>query len=234
MKNSEEIRVTRYGLHQTPEGVHFLHQGGASGHNFIGWPKPSPFKIEVGKGRGLCPHNFSPNVGHPDRGHWEKFIEMYEDPLFRACLPLPKVPGEATPFLVDNHSEAITLMVVLSRLSSPVVPLVVPFNRMTPYQVGNALSLTNVAPLILHSVTPEDQMLLNQIVNDAQTKPRKLILLGHSEVVIRMPMKRITTILDTSIHPHQLLSLPLESLGTVALRRFCRDEQINAPFAKKE
>ncbi|KAK1584264.1 hypothetical protein Q3G72_031359 [Acer saccharum] len=113
----------------------------------------------------------------------------------------------------------------------PIYPVVVALSKMTKTQILNELAITNTCPLILTGVRCEDNNFINEIVQQAAFMPRRLVLTGEAEVVIRPPMKRIVTNLwyvDAPI----LMGLPLESMGALILRRFARGERLDYDIVK--
>lgn len=230
---SETIAINRYGLHEHL-GVMYLHQHSGIGHNFLGLPRESPFELVYATPRPpMCPHNFNVSVGNPDRIHWQKFCRYAQDPFFRAFLPLPKQHGDPIPYLDDEIGVWMSLAVLFSRLASPTASLVVNMEHQKPVRILPMLSTTNVAPLILCGIENRHQNALEEIVGQAPFLPRKLILIGKPSLVVRSPMKRITSNMD-QIDPHILMPLPLESLGTVALKRYARGEPFDQPFDKRD
>lgn len=229
------IQVPHYGLHRSPAGVAFVHQGAPTGHNFIGWKQSSPFEVVPTSKWARCPHAIPVSVGHPDAEQWELFMRLYDDDLFRAFLPIPKAIGEPVPYLDDptGFSTWTTMLVLLSKLSSPVIPNVVALANISKIKLAQQLSITNLGPLVLTGITTADQREVVDLVNDSLLRPRKLLLVGENQVVVRPPMERISTQLD-KVDWLKLLALPMEQLGAVALRRYSRAEQINGPFVKRE
>lgn len=233
IQQSNLTEVSHFGLHRSPEGIAYLHQSNPQGHNFIGWKKPSPFIVKADR-KARCPHSLPASIGHPDAGQWEMFIRLYEDPLFRAFLPIPKEFGEKVGYFgPGNQEDWMTMLILLSKLSSPVTPSVIPFGKITTQKLNEQLNITNLGPLVLTGVETGDQNAVVELVAEATLRPRKLLLVGDSFLVVRHPMERIESHLQR-VQWHELLALPLEQLGAVALRRYCRAEQINTPMVKRE
>lgn len=221
--------VSHYGLHTSDEGVMFLHQG--RGHNnFIGLKASSPFSVVPRKNQ-PCPHLINSSASVPDVVQWDNFSKVLLDPLVQAMLPVPKAHGEPIPYLPDPQNELQLVLVALSRMSSPIYPVVVPFGKLTQGQLRNELSITNACPLVLTGVECEDNAFLNEIASEAVFLPRRLIVTGNSMVVVRSPLKRIQTNLwstDSTV----LMSLPMESLGALLLRRYARGERLDTPIVR--
>lgn len=218
--------VSHYGVHRTAEGVVYLHQGGAP-MNFIRLSEPSPFEIRIPKGKeGVCPHAINGSAPTPDLEQWQRFVEIFKDELLQYFLPVPRHQLESIPFISDCDD---MLLMLLSKLSSPVAPVVHRFNR---FRYKGQLEITNIGPLVLTHLKPENQMALEELVSLARRSPRRLILHGDENMVIREPMKRVYTSLN--YYPQsELYTLPMENLGAVALRRWARGEQMDGPWIRK-
>lgn len=233
MSMNETIAISRYGLHEHL-GVKYLHQHSGIGHNFLGLPRESPFELVYSSPRPpMCPHNFNVSVSHPDRVHWGKFCKYAQDPFFRAFIPVPRDMADPIPFLDDPDGKWASLAVLFSRLASPVAGLVINIEHHRPSRILAMLETTNVAPLVLCGIETRHQSMLEEIVSQASFLPRKLIVLGKPMVVVRYPMKRIHSMMD-QVEPLSLIPLPLESLGSVALRRYARGEPFDELMEKKD
>lgn len=223
--------VSYYGLHYTPEGVAFLHQG-RSAANFIGLKSQSPFEVKQAKNK-ACPHIINTASPVPDRAHWDLFLRLVRDPLVEIMLPIPKERQNLIPFISDPNNELAMDLVILSRLSSPIYQVVHPFEKFTQKQLIEELSLTNIAPLVLTGILPEHTNNVMAIAKEARLLPRKLILTGDPTIPITAPLYRLqTTIWD--FDDLTLAGLPMESLGAAALRRYARGEQIDTPYPRKD
>lgn len=221
--------VAHYGLHTSDEGVVFLHQGRAS-NNFIGLRAVSPFTVSTKKGM-PCPHLINNSAPVPDVEQWKTFAWMLQDPLVQALLPIPKEHGSLIPYLSDPQNELNLVLVALSRMSSPIHPVVLPVRKLTRGQLTNELTSTNVCPLILTGVQCEDNNYINEIAAEAMLYPRRLLFTGDSKVVIRQPLRRIETNV-WCVDDVKLMSLPMESLGALILRRHARHERLDAEIIK--
>lgn len=230
-----EVRriVTYYGLHTSDEGVRYLCQGRRQAANFIGLNKPSPFEVLSDKGRRACPHLINPSVPIPDKVQWSFFMDLYQDPLVKHFLPVPRRLHEPIPYLNDPGGAMTMHLVLLSRLSSPIYPVVHPLKGITNARIRDELSLTNLAPLVLVGFETSDQERLQELALEAPRAPRRLILAGDPLLVIRSPFQRVSTYIQ-DYDPIALNSAPMESLGSVALRRYARNEQIDAPWARRD
>lgn len=229
--NEELIPVTHYGLHTTLDGVSYLHQG-RKASNFISMRQLSPFDVMTKRKR-LCPHLINPASTVPDKAHWELFLRLYSDPLMQALLPIPKDRNAMVPYITDPNGELMMDLVMLSRMGSPVFPVVMPINKLPKATILEELSLTNVLPLILTNVETADQKLVNELAIESRTLPRKLVFSGDEFLVIRPPLERIVTNL-WDFDRVQLQSLNMETIGAAVIRRYARGEKINAEFIREK
>lgn len=226
----ELLPVTHYGVHTTPDGVVYLHQG-RKASNFISMKQPSPYKVTTRRGR-ICPHLINPASTVPDRAHWELFTKVFQDPMVQAMLPVPKQRGSLTPYINDPNGELTMDLVMLSRLGSPIFPVVVPFHKMSNTLILEELSLTNVLPLVLTHCQTADQSRIEDLMKDAPFQPRRLVLSGSEHLVIRQPMVRIQTNL-WHMDRVELQSLNMETIGAALLRRYARGEQLDTDFVRE-
>ena len=228
------IIVNHYGLHADSTGVWYLHQGRRQAGNFISLSRPSPFEVmnEGGK-KVACPHLINSSAPMPDKVQWEQFLEMYEDPLMKYFLPIPREITDPIPYLVDANHDLTMPLVLLSRLSSPIYPVVHQLRTLSFSRIQAELRITNVCPFVITGIQTSDQYTVEQIANEARRLPRRLILVGDPMVVVRTPMERVTTYV-TDFEEVRLHTAPMENLGAVAMRRFARGEPINTPWIRKE
>lgn len=218
-------QVSNYGVHETDEGVQYLHQGSTRSANFIGLSAMSPFEVTTQK---ACPHMINSSTPMPDREHWKGFMELYKDPLLKQFLPLPRTNHDFVPFVVDADE---MLLFLLSKMASPVYPLVHQFQKYSMKRFESDMGLTNIAPLVLTNLKHEHQEQMEYMAKLAKRSVRKLILSGEQHMVITEPMKRVTTWL-MDVPTEKLYSLPMENLGAVALRRWARGEQIDSEWVR--
>lgn len=219
-----KIEVPSYGIHWSAEGVAYLHQG-RNALNFLSLKAPSPFVV-VPSRRAACNHLFPVSAAVPDPVHWRQFQALARDPLVTAMLPIPKADGEAGVFVMeDTNSELILTLLTLSRMSSPIQSIVRPIWHFSPNDITTELERTNVQPLVLTQATPKHQRVIDAIVEQAHYLPRRVVITGTYDLVARRPAQR----LKTGLLPGSegaIVSLPLESLGVAALRRYARREDI--------
>jgi hypothetical protein len=227
--SDELIPVTHYGLHTTPDGVAYLHQG-RKASNFISMRQLSPYEVTTKRKR-LCPHLINPASTVPDRAHWELFLRLFDDPLVQALMPIPKDRNSLVPYINDPNGELMMDLVMLSRMGSPVFPVVMPINKLPKATILEELSLTNVLPLVLTGVETADQRLVNELAVESRTLPRKLVFAGNEFVVIRNPLIRIATEL-WHFDRVELQSLNMETIGAAIIRRYARGERIDTEFVR--
>lgn len=221
--------VSHYGLHMGDTGVAYLHQGRSLAMNFIGLAKASPFEVmNVGEKKLACPHLINGSAPNPDRVQWDLFCHLYRDPLVPYFLPIPRKMTDAIPFV---NTVPLSLLTLLSRLSSPIYPVVHQVGNVSMGKVLSELKLTNVSPYVITNLKTEDQSFIEEVAQEARRSPRTLILCGDPMMIITFPMLRVSTNIDA--YPEDTLQIaPMESLGAVALRRFARGEQIDAPWVR--
>jgi hypothetical protein len=222
--------VGYYGFHtDDSSGVTYLHQGRAA-NNFIGMRDPSPFHVAVKKSR-PCPHFINAAASIPDAVHWQQFSRHLEDPLVQAMLPIPKGRSELIPFLSDPNNQMAMILVILSRMSGPIYPVVQPLRSKSKIAVLEDLSITNACPLVLTNVQCDDNDYMFELAREARTLPRRLLFTGDPLVVVRAPLQRITTGF-WDVDDLSLAALPMESLGALLVRRFGRNERLDAEITK--
>lgn len=225
----EQLPVTHYGLHTSPEGVSYLHQGRGAA-NFIGLAAKTPFSVDPHKNL-PCPHLINVAAPVPDRTHWEYFLKVADDQLIQELLPVPKDRHSLVPFVAEGNGDLSMILVTLSRMSSPIYRVVLPITQVTKRQVIEQLGITNVCPLILTGIEHQHQSLMVELATESRFLPRKLILVGDPHMVICSPMYRTITLLR-DLDRLDLASLNWEIIGSQILRRYSRGEPITAPLTK--
>jgi hypothetical protein len=128
------------------------------------------------------------------------------------------------------------ILVMLSRMSSPIYPCVVPIWTLTAEAVVAELQQTNVQPFVLTKIEGKHSPMAGQVARAAVYLPRRLILAGQSDVVLPPVVKRIETQLDKGKYDiHDITVLPWESLGAATVRKYMRKEWplIAAPAAQR-
>lgn len=227
---SDELTpVNHYGIHKQ-DGVMYLHQGRAS-TNFIGLRNPSPFLVQTKKSR-ACPHIINTASPVPDRIHWDLFLSMFHDPLVLEMLPVPKERGSLVPYFNDPQNELAMDLVILSRLSSPIYPVIQGIEKKNVKQFLEELTLSNIAPLVLTGVMPEHYDIMIALAMASRTLPRKLIFTGCSTVPTPPPLTRMNTHI-WDFDDLTIAGLPMESIGGALVRRYCRGEVLEAPYPRR-
>lgn len=219
----EKIEVQRYGIHWTPDGIAYLHQGRAA-TNFLSLKAPSPFVVSGGR-RNPCNHLFPGGATVPDPSHWRQFQALANDPLVVAMLPVPKAEHEAGVFVMEDTNDELNLILLtLSRMSSPIQPIVRPIWHYSPSDVRRELERSNVQPLVLTQANPKYQRLLDELIDQCMYVPRRVIVTGTSDLIVRKPAQRLKTALRPG-EEASMVSLPLENLGMTVLKRYARREE---------
>lgn len=230
-EDEDLIPVNHYGVHTTPEGIVYLHQG-RKASNFISMKQPSPYTVRTQRNRD-CPHLINPASTTPDRSHWGMFLRLFDDALVQAMLPTPKVRGTPVPFLVDPNNELLLDLVMLSRMGSPIHTAVMPLAKLNKKTLLEELTLTNALPLVLTGAQTSDQDFVDELAQESMTLPRRLVITGHDHLIVRKPLQRITTEL-WHMDRVELQSMNMEIIGAAILRRHSRGEQINTEFVREK
>jgi len=221
------MEVGNYGLHWDGN-IAWLIQG-RGGNNFVGVKAQVPFRATGG----MCNHLVPSAAPIPDRIHWEMWQKVADDPLVKAMLPLPAPPGRNVFYVNDPYDDLGYYLNTLSRLSSPIKPVVKPAWMFKVRDLERELHTTNIQPLVLVQADQKCQPLVDTIGKLALYTPRTVVITGKPEVVARTPIQRITSdIRSTDIS--DLMTLPMENLGALLIRRHARREDINAPLESRE
>lgn len=216
--------VSHFGIHWTKEGVAFLEQGRA-GANAVGLRMRSPFKVQLPNRRKHCNHQISLNAPVPSDTHWDYLLQLTNDDFVRAMLPLPKL--DAGVYWLNESSGIENMAAVLARMSSPIHPVTIPMWMVKAADnVIDELHATNVQPLVLTGIEAKHSSLIADLAKGATILPRRLILIGKSDVIVPQEANRITTNVTNPdlINPQDFSTLPWEQLGATVLRKFMRRE----------
>jgi hypothetical protein len=221
------IQVENFGLHW--EGsIAWLLQG-RKASNFAGLRAQSPFQNP----KGMCNHLIPPAAQIPDRVHWEKFLEIFSDPLVQALLPIPHPKGGHLFFAEDPGQNLAFYLSTLSRMSSPIKTVLRPAWNFKAKELEKEVFSSNVQPLVIAQLVPKHQELLDLIGEMGQFGVRTIVACGSPDLVVQAPMKRIKTKI-TSVNLEELMTLPLENIGAMILRRYARREELGAPMETRE
>jgi hypothetical protein len=219
---SEANIVTHHGIHFDPEGVAFLEQGRGS-TNAVGLHRKSPFVVKLESSKRHCNHMIPLSTPVPNDHHWEFFMSLLDDPLVRAMLPIPKADGGV--YFVANQPNLTMLLVLLSKMSSPIYNVVIPMWTLTGPAILTELQNTNVQPFVITDCEPKHSDLISKISQAAVYLPRKVVFAGDANVALNPGCKRITTTLTDPKHNlNDLAALPWEQLGATVVRKFMRRE----------
>ena len=210
--------VSHYGIHWAPNGIAFLMQG-RGGTNAVGLKEKPPFEVRLPTGK-HCNHQIPLAIPVPHDVHWLYLQQLLDDPLVQAMLPIPKTDGGCY-FIADEANEPY--LVLLSKLSSPIYPCVVPVTTPTPEAIIQELQQTNVQPFSVTRLEAKHSSLIGQVAKSATYLPRKLVMCGQKDVVLPPVVMRIETKLD-AFDMNDLVSLPWEGLGATIVRKFMRKE----------
>jgi hypothetical protein len=219
--------VDYYGLHS--EGsVTWLVQG-RKGSNFVGLKAYCPFQTTGG----MCNHMVPTAAPVPDRVHWDNWMRVFNDPLVQAMLPIPKPLGQNLFYVDDPYDDLGFYLATLSRLSSPIKQIIKPTWLLKAKALETELQTSNIQPLVLVQTDQKSQAIVDTIGKLALYMPRPVIFTGKSEVVVHAPIQRIKTqIRDFELT--DLMMLPLENIGAAMIRRYARNEELDAPWETRE
>lgn len=218
-----KTKVNHYGVHWVDELIAYLEQE-KSGSNALGLKEKSPFEVRLPKKHRHCNHLIALAAPVPDPSHWSFFQSMLTDELMQAMLPQPKGGGGG--FYINDADDSLKLhLILLSKLSSPINPIVMPIFMLEVNQIIEELQLTNVQPLVLTGVKPVHTTKLNQVAETLAVMPRTLVLTGFDDVILPTGIKRITTNIQKR-DINDLARLPWETLGAVVVRRYMRREAL--------
>lgn len=181
----------------------------------------------------MCNHLVNTAAAIPDKIHWSNFLKILQDPLVQAMLPVPHREGERAYFVDDPYDDLSLYLTCLSRLSSPILSVVRPGWLIRANEIEKQLLTTNIQPWVIPQVTTKDQNLVNAIAKISNYVPRTVVLSGHTEVVVSAPMRRIrTNIRDVNIE--DLVTMPLEMIGSTLIRRFARRENLDSQIESRQ
>jgi len=214
--------VSHYGIHWSRD-IAFLMQG-RGGSNAIGLKEKAPFEVQLPNKTKHCNHQIPLANPVPNDYHWEYFLQLLEDPLTQAMLPVPKEDGGCH-FVSDPKDDLMLILVMLSRMSSPIYPCVVPIWTITAEAAVAELQQINVQPFVLVKIEAKHATMAGQVAKAAVYHPRRLILAGRPDTVLPPVVKRIDTQLDKGKYDiNDVMGLPWESLGAATVRKYMRKE----------
>lgn len=217
--------LPHYGIHAAPSGILYLFQDMCPfGWEFIGLGKKT--QLSVKHLRNQCSHNVNVHLAGnaPSRRHWQRFLEIMDDPLVQAMLP---IPNGKTYFLdQDSLDDAINWLACLEKLSSPLYTQVKPLWSERLKNVMNETKRTNIHPMVLTDVSLDDNETVKRLNDLGKTTPRTVIFCGDKEVIIPKDIERIESNIQRRISLNELISLPLEHIGAYIIAKYCRGEEL--------
>lgn len=225
---SAEHEATSYGLHWDGP-VAWLIQGRGS-TNFVGLKKHTPFQAP----KFACNHLIPAAAPIPDRLHWDMFLKMGDCELIQRLLPIPQPPESRISYIEADNDFDVLRFTPLSRLSSPIRPIVKPAWTIKVRDLPKELCTTNVQPLIITGLNQTHQALISALTDLSPTFPRTVIMSGDDSVVLRPRVKRLPSMEETQFNLEDLILLPIENIGATVLRRYARKEEIFVPIESRD
>lgn len=187
--------------------------------NFVGLRQKCPLK----KPGGDCPHQVPTDDIDPTKEQWDTFMEIADDPLVQAMLPIPHPADDKTFFIEDAGNNLSNTLITLSRLTSPTVTAVRPMWMLRKSIIRKELVSTNIQPLVVTGTIPRNRAMFEMLVEYSLFTPRTLVVTGAPEIVIPPQMKRISTAIDRD-QATRLAELPLERIGAAIIKQHARME----------
>lgn len=221
------IEVHNWGVHWGEDGVAWLHQARGGMPAFFAKNVQSPFYVRKVNSR-PCNHLIAPTTPNPAREHLEIFRKLIEeDQLVRFMLPMPKDALPENPAGValirgDNLDDLQTRITCLSRMSSPIRTPIAWLNLIKRQEILNQLSMTNVQPLVVMGAQPDHVNDLTVIRRAAANEPRRLLVVGDH--TIPWGGTEIVSTRFMAMPLNDIIALPWEALGSMALRGYMRGE----------
>ena len=124
-------------------------------------------------------------------------------------------------------------LVLLSTLSSPISKIAKPTWTFNADKMQEVLSQSNIQPLILTQTTVKQQKIVDQVAKLSAYEPRTVVMTGDPDVIATKPCVRINTrIRDFPLE--DLAQVAMEGLGAAVIRRYCRNEKIDAPMEDRD
>lgn len=221
------ITTEHYGIHEDGT-VTWLVQG-RKGTNFVGLKQQCPFQVSGG----MCNHLIPAAAPIPDRLHWDQWMKIFPDPLVQAMLPVPHDPGRNVFFVEDPYNDLALHIATLSRLSSPIKPIIRPAWTLKAKHLEKELVSSNIQPLVVAQANQKCQEIVDMIGQLSLFSVRTVVIIGAPDVVVSNPIQRIkTAIRDYDLS--DLMVLPLENIGASLIRRYARREELDAPWETRD
>lgn len=214
--NEGKVRVGHYGVHWAPGGIAFLEQGGA-GQNAVGVDIESPFFVHPFKRFSVSPHMINLADGKLSQEELSRIEPILNDPLLDVMSPVPRRVEDRCFFFADADRRLVPIMMILSRMSSPTLPIIMPI-----WTQSFDLHLTNVAPMVITDTDWSRSKLLNNVVSHARSGYRTVVITGDPNSVLNRDFQKKKSDL-TDIPIEELRELPWERVGAYLLRRYMRN-----------
>ena len=197
-------RLAHYGLHRMEGDIALLVQQNRQ-DNVLGIPLDVDVKIAI---RRPCTHQI--DINDTLAG-----AEDFDDPLFHAMLPFPKISGEPTLVLDQTPTNEILVNQLLELTSPNSFGTIFPFWIKRPEWYGLVLRETNIQPLVITQLGGDRVLPATNLANGAYHSPRRLIILAPPRMVLGPNVQRI----ETKLVPQDLQGWDLRAVGAGALRQ---------------
>lgn len=221
------IEVPHHGLF-TDGSISWLIQD-QKGTNFLGLRGECPVYTK----QKHCNHRIPVTAPLPDPVQWDFFREFAGDPAVAAFFPIPKRMGAKPLLIIDEDGSANMVLNCLSRLSSPIRPIVRLAWTVDIKDLEKELGATNVQPFVVLGVTDQHTKILDRIAQLAPLSPRQVIMTGSAGLLKRATVERVTS--DVArLDLDRIMVLPLENIGATLLRRHARHEDLLGPIESRE
>jgi hypothetical protein len=221
-----------YGLHTNEQGITYLFQDLCPyGWEFLGL-KDNRSNLSVKHLKNQCPHQINMYLAQRvlSKKVWNSFLRLVDDPLVRAMLPLPN--GKTYSFDQSSIENPTEWLSCLERLSSPLHTGVKPFWVESNQTIGRRLALTNIQPFVLMDIKAQDVLDLRRLHDLNKTCPRTLIFSCTEPLVLPPSVEVIKTELESLISLKDLISLPLEHIGSYLIAEYCKSS-LDLDFIRK-
>jgi hypothetical protein len=215
-------QLPSYGLHTSDQGITYLFQDLCPyGWEFLGL-KNSRSNLSVKHLKNQCPHQINMYLAQRvlSKKVWDSFCRIVNDPLVRAMLPLPN--GRTYSFDQNSIENSTEWFSCLERLASPLHTGVKPFWVDSNQAMARKLALTNIQPLVLMDVKAENTLDVRRLHDLNKTCPRTLIISCTEQLVLTPSVEVIQTQLESLISLKDMISLPLEHIGSYLIAEHCK------------
>ncbi|WP_273860705.1 hypothetical protein [Photobacterium sp. GSS17] len=215
-------RLDYSGIHEI-NGLRYLFQANCpEGWSYVGLRTNTQHTTRHLKN---CTHLVVPSMGFRPVSHayWQTFQELANDPLVQAMLPIPKAGKKGTGIYYLDESElprSLDALACLERMSSPSHRCVRSWWGSRPTSLVKELGYTNLHPLIIYNIQQSDIQAVRRLVQDAESLPRTLIIVGRDLIFDQ----RVT-----NLHTHlnkqpldDLIAMPWEQIGANVICNYCR------------